>query len=275
MSREHPSVSRAAVAPSLATDSIVRVWDIANRHFESLLATADRSATKSRAETRIQSHVKELRDIIGACNTRLQSIDAYISELQEKGGGGVPETEGSTRDTRSSELAGEWHFLYTEDSSVFGYMKLMPETVSVANRNEPGQPSTSLKRAEFTIPSGVLGEANEVSNEDSARGKDALCPCCQVHFDTSEFWKHALFEIADRGNRVPAWQSLDRAETPRWIVEHGSGWGTPIYRPRALGSTCEIGQSLTELDLKHFLSEHEFSHALDSTFEFLALQLRT
>lgn len=215
---------------------------------------------------------------MGACSRRLKTIEAYTSELQKQETGAL-NNNCPSRQTPYSELAGEWHFLYMEDNSVFGYMKLVPETVSVTSENSHGKGSTSVKRAKFTIPSGVLREANEALDDDSTqldRCDDyALCPCCQLSFKTSMFWKHALLEIAERGNRVPAWQSLDRSETPRWIVEESAGWRNPIYRPRGLESTCEIGQSIAELHLKHFLSDYDFSQALDSTFEFLALHLRT
>lgn len=261
---------------------VLRVWDIVNRHFESLLAKAERSATKNRAEINIRSQVEELRDLTRACSTRLKTLEAYVLELQKQ------QETGAVNDTRtrieSSQLAGDWHFLYKEDNNVFGYMKLLPETVSITT--EMGEGSPLVKRAQFTVPSVVLREANKALDEDDqaycysahpkcrALIKYVSCPCCKMSFKASEFWKHALLEIAERGNRVPARQSLDRSETPRWTVEESSGWSVPIYRPRGLEITGEIGQCLTELNLRHFLSEGDFSRALDSSFEFLTLQLR-
>lgn len=270
---------------STSAARVLRVWGIVNRHFESLLAKAERSATMNRAEINIQSQVKELRDLTRACSRRLKGIEAYISELQKQEAAAVNSNCPLQRTLlRSSQLVGEWHFLYKEDNSIFGYMKLVPETVSITGERQGGSPS--VKRAEFTVPSAVLREADESfddaddAHRDSARlnrrtrTEYVPCPCCEMSFKVSEFWKHALLEIAERGNRVPAWQSLDRSETPRWIVEESSGWSTPIYRPRGLEITGEIGQCLAELNLKHFLSDHEFSQALDSSLEFLALQLR-
>lgn len=272
---------------STSAARVLRVWGIVNRHFESLLAKAERSATVNRAEINIQAQVKELRDLTRACSRRLKGIEAYISELQKQEAVAVNNNNNCSLQRtllRSSQLAGEWHFLYKEDNSVFGYMRLVPETVSITGERRGGSPS--VKRAEFTVPSTVLREAEKAlddaddAHHDSARlnrhshVEYVPCPCCERSFKASEFWKHALLEIAERGNRVPAWQSLDRSETPRWIVEESSGWSTPIYRPRGLEITGEIGQCLAELNLKHFLSDHEFSRALDSSLEFLALQLR-
>ena len=269
------SSCQAAVSSVASTATILRVWDMVNRHFESLLATAERMATKSRAESNIQSQVKELRNLMQVCGTRLQSIEAYISELHRQEEGTVLNKSQNCplQQTPCCDLVGDWHFLYMEDNRVFGYMKLVPETISVSGESDNGQ--GHVKRAEFTVPLGVLREVNETSCGDSTQTGDyTLCPCCQISFKVSEFWKHALFEIAERGNRVPAWQSLDGSAAPRWIVEQSAGWSNPIYRPRGLENACEIGQSLAELNLKHFLSDYEFSLALDSTFGFLALQLR-
>lgn len=236
------------LAPSIASRvSILRVWDIVNTHYESLLATAQRSDTKEKAEINIRSQVKELRELMETCSRRLKTIEVYISELQEQETiGGL--TSSLSQHTPSSELAGEWHFLYMEDNSVFGYMKLVPETVSVTSENCHSD-STSVKSAEFTIPPGVLREANETGDYTQLADQCqdyTLCPCCERSVKASEFWKHALFEIAERGNRVPAWQSLDRSETPRWIVRESSGWCKPIYRPRCLERTCEIGHRVSQ-----------------------------
>ncbi|KAJ7983459.1 hypothetical protein DPEC_G00378180, partial [Dallia pectoralis] len=80
-----------------------------------------RSDTKSRAESNIRTQVKELRDLMGACSRRLKTIEVYISELQKREAGASTD-DCSTLHTPSSELAGEWHFLYKADTSVFGYM---------------------------------------------------------------------------------------------------------------------------------------------------------
>ena len=275
MASDNSSSSCRAAAPSAASPvSILRVWDIVNSHFEALLATAERSATKSRAETNIQSQVRELRNLRDTCGTRLQSIEAYIMDLYKQDDSALHKTQNRTSHrSPCSDLVGDWHFLHMEDNRVFGYMKLVPETVTVSGENGNGQ--GSVKRAEFTVPLGVLREATETScGECTQTGDYALCPCCQISFKVSEFWKHALFEIAERGNRVPAWQSLDSAAAPRWTVDRSAGWNNPIYRPRGLENACEIGQSLAALNLKRFLSDWDFSRALDDAFGFLALQLR-
>lgn len=270
--RDNSSTTHRVASSDICTTPILRVWNIVNTHFESLIATADRSNSKSRAEINIQSQVKEMQDLMGTCSRRLNSIEAYISELHIMEN--VAVNDCPLQQPLPSELAGEWHFLYMEDNSIFGYMKLVPGSISV----NPDNGSTPVKRGEFTIPSGVAREANEVTDETFTWLDNcydyAQCPCCQISFKVSKFWKHALFEIADRGHRVPAWQSLTRSDTPRWIVEGSAGWNNPIYRPRSLESTCEIGQCFAELNVKHFLSDYDFSRALDSAFEFLALQLK-
>lgn len=257
------------VAP-VSSSMVLKVWDIVNRHFESLLATSNRTVTKNRAEINIQSQVKELHDLMAACCKRLESVEAYVSDLQKKNMGTVNEVPGAQK---YSELEGEWHFLYMGNDNIFGYMKIIPDTVCITREG-----SVPVKRAEFTLPFGVLGESNQVSvvaeEHTKHTNSHVSCPFCRRSFADSEFWKHALFEIADRGKRVPAWQSLDRTERPRWIVEESAGWTSPIYRPCFLRGTCDIGQSLAELNLQKFLSDHEFSQALDDTFECLALQLR-
>lgn len=275
------AVEAAEAAASVSSASILKVWDIVNRHFESLLVTAARSATKSRAEIDIQSQTKELRDVMAVCSRRMQNVETYISELQKQETGANNNNKRESVHAPYSDLAGDWHFLYIDENAVFGYMKLVPETVSVVDCGGKG---STVKRAEFTLPPGLLRDANEVSDEDVGGDDDehlvtqlnrnyALCPCCRISFKMSEYWKHALFEIAEKGNRVPAWQSLDLSNATRWIVEESTGWKDPIYRPRGLESTCEIGQSLAELNLKHFLSDYEFSSTLDRTFEFLAVNL--
>lgn len=55
--------------------------------------------------------------------------------------------------TQYSELFREWHFLYMRDNTVVGYMTLVPEMVSFNVNDSENKGSTSVKRAEFTIPS--------------------------------------------------------------------------------------------------------------------------
>lgn len=82
-----------------------------------------------------------------------------------------------------------------------------------------------------------------------------------------------MWEIASKGNHVKAWHVVDRENRTRWIVDGSSGWRNPIYRPRDVRGMCEIGQSLTALNLPHFLSDREFSAELDGTFQYLAREL--
>lgn len=82
-----------------------------------------------------------------------------------------------------------------------------------------------------------------------------------------------MWEIASKGNHVKAWHVVDRENRTRWIVDGSSGWRNPIYRPRDVRGMCEIGQSLTALNLPHLLSDREFSAELDGTFQYLAREL--
>ena len=104
---------------------------------------------------------------MGTCSRRLKTIESYISELQKQDTGAQNNCQ--LRQRTSSDLTGEWHFLYMEDNSVFGYMQLVPETVSVTSEPGHGKVSTFVKRAEFTIPAAVMREANETLCHDDVR----------------------------------------------------------------------------------------------------------
>lgn len=132
------------------------------------MLTAGPLAIRTRVEVNLQSQVKELRDLIGACSKLLRMIEAYVSELHKQEMKGSSDNSlTSSQDLQPLEITGECHFLYTGDSRVFGYMKLVPETLSVSNRNgceKEGSPS--VKTAEFTILSGVLRKAEEALLEN-------------------------------------------------------------------------------------------------------------
>lgn len=252
----------------VASDAVLKVWGMINRHFEAALVSAGRSDAVTRAKTEIKSQVAELRDVVENCVKRLTAIEDYIHELQRQEGRDAQDQLGSA--SRCDALTGDWHFLYLSTGNVFGYLKMIPESVTA---HEAPDPDTGSRRAAaFTIPLDVLDEAGAVDEEPHA-GCALLCPCCQVSFDITVFWKHALFEIASRGNSVTAWQVVDRDNKPRWVVDHASGWRDPIYRPRDARGMCEIGQSLGELNLPHFLSDEDFSSALDATFQYLVKEL--
>ena len=63
--RDNSSVIHGVASSATCSTPILRVWDIVNTHFESLIATADRFNSKSRAEINIQSQVKEMQDLMG------------------------------------------------------------------------------------------------------------------------------------------------------------------------------------------------------------------
>lgn len=250
---------------------ITRVWDMVNKHFGSLLLTADRSATKNKAEMNVQAQVKELRELMNSCDHRLKAVQDYVSELQkvEKKG-----SEGSVEEQVYSQFIGEWHFLYTNDNRVFGYMKMVPGTVSILD-NDNGSGAQG-RRAEFTLPKCVLQEADLCSDDyNRDTGFESVsCSHCNLTFEPSRYWKHALYEIAERGNTVLARESVNRGRASLWIVESCTSWTESIYRPRKLQRTCEIGQCLRDIQLTHLLREQDFSGVLDNALSLLSTQLR-
>lgn len=253
-------------------DVISRVWGIINRHFESTLVSAGKSEVVTKAKSDIKSQVSDLREVVDNCAKRLASIEDYIRELQNQGGretasGG----SSSSSSVRVEVLSGDWQFLYLSTGEVFGYMKAIPETVTAIEAPDPG--TGSHKSAEFTIPAEVLPEIKAVEEDPSLGGESLLCPCCQLHFDSAVYWKHAVLEIADKGNRVKAWQVVDHNNRPRWIVDRSSGWRNPIYRPREVRGMSAIEQSFESLNLPNFLSDRDFSAELDLTFQYLAREL--
>lgn len=273
------SSSTAPTSDCMLSSAVVKVWDLVNNHFETLLSGANRSASLTEAKTKICSQTTKLKELRETCNYKLKVIKTYVSELQTHVSK-RPEEKRVSHYAGCLALTGEWTFLYLQDNRVFGYMKLIPDTVSVSSENDNAD-SEVVRKAKFTVPIEVLSEANLATEDPELRDLDlmeisqayATCPCCKVPFCCSEFWKHALFEIAQQGNTVPAWQSLDHSETQRWTVESSSGWNQPIYRPRALTGTCDLARSFAELHLSHLTSEAEFSHSLDSVFQFLTSQL--
>lgn len=262
-----------AVSSALHHDTILKVWGIINRHFEQTLVSVGRSEVASKAKNEIKAQVVDLRAVVDNCAKRLASIEDYIRELQAQGA--KESTDTASGASTVEALAGDWHFLHLSTGQVFGYLKTIPETVTVTETPDPD--TGSHKSAEFTIPAEVLAETEAVHlgepHADNVGERSLLCPCCQVHFGVTEFWKHAVWEIASKGNRVKAWQMIDRENRTRWIVDSSSGWRNPIYRPRDIRGMCEIGQSFASLNLTHFLSDREFSAELDSTFQFLVRTL--
>lgn len=261
-----------ALNPALHRDTISKVWGIINRHFEHTLVSVGRSEVASKAKNEIKAQVADLRAVVDNCAKRLASIEDYIRELQAQGA--KESTVTTSGESTVEALAGDWHFLHLSTGQVFGYLKTIPETVTVIETPDPD--TGSRKYAEFTIPAEVLieTEAGHLDDHyaDNIGDRSVLCPCCQVHFGVAEFWKHAVWEIASKGNNVKAWQ-IDRENRTRWVVDISSGWRNPIYRPRDIRGMCEIGQSFASLNLTHFLSDQEFSAELDSTFQYLVRTL--
>ncbi|KAL3966240.1 hypothetical protein ACER0C_030700 [Sarotherodon galilaeus] len=135
-----------------------------NRHFEAALVSAGRSDAVTRAKTEIKSQVAELRDVVENCVKRLTAIEDYIHELQRQEGRDAQDQLGSG--SRCDALTGDWHFLYLSTGNVFGYLKMIPESVTA---HEAPDPDTGSRRAAaFTIPLDVLDEAGAVDEEPHA-----------------------------------------------------------------------------------------------------------
>ncbi|KAK7878285.1 hypothetical protein WMY93_031104 [Mugilogobius chulae] len=269
---KHAKMTEGCRIPLVDAESVLKVWDVVNRDFERILDSAGLSDAKRAARVNVESHVAELRELMNSCSARLSGIEACISELQ--GFLGAPsQGERGRRDNCAitALLQGEWHFLFTEDSRVFGYMMLIPgseTTVSEFAQNGP------VKTAKFTLPSGLFATARDVRAARAVHGETTRCPCCKNFIEASVYWKHALFEIINRGNSVPARQSLDRSVSCRWVVDSQAGWTYPIYKPRDLENAHGIGESLAELKVKPIFSEYAFSQSLDIALKRLTLRLR-
>lgn len=250
-------------------EAVLRVWGIINQHFEKTLVSVGRSDVASKARVEITAQVAELKDVVDKCARRLAYIEDYIRELESQGDGGATDSTCTLSAPRVEALAGDWHFLYLCTGQVFGYLKAIPETATATETPDPQ--TGSHRSSEFTIPAEVLAEVEAVGRESGVPGEDAaICPCCKVSFNGTEFWKHALWEIAAKGNRVKAWQVVHPENGTRWIVDTALGWRNPIYRPRDVRGMCEIGQSLEAVNLPHFLTDRDFSAELDNTFRYLA-----
>ncbi|KAJ7983398.1 hypothetical protein DPEC_G00379060, partial [Dallia pectoralis] len=70
---------------------------------------------------------------------------------------------------------------------------------------DTGEGTNPVKRADSRSLRGYSSEADVDDSDVGYTQLDgwcdrSLCPCCQVSFKASEFWKHALFEISDRIN---------------------------------------------------------------------------
>lgn len=181
------------VSSACLPDTILKVWGIINRHFESTLVSVGRSDVASKAKSEIKSQVADLREVVDNCAKRLASIEDYIRELQNQGDQDLTEHPSTSSALRVEALAGDWHFLHLSTGQVFGYLKVIPETVTATGTPDPV--TGSHKSAEFTIPAEVLTETDAVDRDPSAYtvGERALsCPCCQVSFDVTEFWKRGV-----------------------------------------------------------------------------------
>lgn len=180
-------------------DTVLAVWDLTNVHFENLLKLSGKKDVKDRAEETVATQITQLADLVEMCKCKLADVSSYLTELYEEESHS-PQMQ--HKDT-ISPIAGSWSFLYTVDSKLFGFMKLMQETVKVASRD-----GMSVMYAEFTLPRELLREIETVHASDAAKSMSSRsyvsCHLCQLNFRIDEYWKHALMEIIERGNTVSA-----------------------------------------------------------------------
>ncbi|KAL3977621.1 chromosome alignment-maintaining phosphoprotein 1 [Sarotherodon galilaeus] len=154
----------------VASDAVLKVWGMINRHFEAALVSAGRSDAVTRAKTEIKSQVAELRDVVDNCVKRLTAIEDYIHELQRHEGRDAQDPLAFA--SRCDALTGDWHFLYLSTGNVFGYMKMIPETVT--SHEDPDPETGSRRAAAFTVPLDVLDEAGAVDGEPHVRADGGL-----------------------------------------------------------------------------------------------------
>lgn len=244
-------------------DTVLAVWDVTNAHFESLLKSVGKEDVKDEAEKTVATQTKQIADLVETCKRRLTDVRSYLTELYEEESQS-PQTQ--QRDTLSS-IAGSWSFLYTTDSNIFGFMKMLQETVRIGSRD-----GISVMNAEFTLPRELLKEIETVRSAGSGSSRSYLsCHLCQLNVRADEYWKHALVEIIENGNTVPAWKPLEGHA--RWTVVDNSGWCDPIYRFVPLENVNLVENELNRLSVVRFFSDTHFTKALDDTFRLLTVNL--
>lgn len=247
----------------MSQDTVLAVWDVTNAHFESLLKSAGKKDVKDRAEETVATQIEQITDLVEMCKLKLTDVSSYLTELYEEESHS-PQTQ--QRDT-VSPIAGSWSFLYTTDSKLFGFMKMMQETVRVGSRD-----GMSVMHADFTLPRELLKEIETVHSAGSGSSRSYVsCHLCQLNVRTDEYWKHALMEIIEKGNTVPAWQPLEGHA--RWTVVENSGWCDPIYRFVPLENVSLVETELNRLNVARFFSETHFTQALDDTLRLLTVNL--
>lgn len=259
---------------------VLRVWAIVNDHYTRTLSEAGRHAILQTATTLIDTETKHKRAVVAELMSTTREIREYIRELEAattKPSAVLPNDPLTT--IRAELLSEEWHFLYLESGSIFGYMQLVPGSSRI---REIGG-GVCIREAEFTLPNTVLDEALRVEHDETVvpspgtnRDGRVTCPCCNTDYTKHTFWKHGLYEIISNGNKVPGYRFMSDVNNREvWCVDRTSGWMEPIYRPRQCYITMsEIGQGFTDLAISHVLSDKHFSHTLDVTFSKLAGYLK-
>ena len=261
MSRSTTFESPTAFPP--CPQYVSKISDIVNRHYEKLLAEAGLSSTRARAETTRRASSKELVDLVAKKEKMLQEAEDY-AELLEK----MNMAQGShgVDDSSTSELDGEWRFLYMDDGRIFGFLRL-----------EATECDGSV--GSFGLPRAVLAEARSVLQEEPRSGRpvtgslhqEAKCPACEGFFPLRDFWLHAMEELCYRNVRVPAHRVEEPGRSHRWVVPCTSGWPVPIYRVQCLDHTQEITESLCSLNLKNKQGTHQdFCDSLDRASQLLS-----
>ena len=112
-------------------DTVLAVWDVTNAHFENLLKSAGKKDVTDEAEKNVATQIGQITDLVEKCKTKLTDVSSYLAELYDE------ESHSPRTQQRHtvSPIAGSWSFLYTADSKLFGFMKMMQETVRLESRD--------------------------------------------------------------------------------------------------------------------------------------------
>ena len=219
-----------------------------NRHYEKLLVEAGLSSTRVRAETTRRARSKELIDSLTKKEKMLREAEDCVEVLERMN---LAWGSHSLKESSTSELDGDWRFLYLETGRTFGIMRL-EATESDETIGYFVLPRIVLAVASSSIHEGGLDQS---SNRESF--KETKCPACGEFFLLHDFWLHALEEICCRNVRVPAHKVDELERSHRWVVPSSSGWTVPIYKLQYLDRTQELTESLCLLNIDNKLETHQ------------------
>lgn len=226
-----------------------------NRHYENLLAEAGLSSTRVRAETTRRARRKELMDLVANKEKMLREVEDCVEVLESMN---LARGSRSAKESSTSELDGEWRFLYLETGRIFGLMRLE------ATEHDGTMGSFSLPKIVLAEASSSLYEGDLDRRPTTGLHNEVKCPACGAICQLHEFWFHALNEICCRNVSIPAHRVDEPDRSHRWVVPGSSGWTVPIYKVQCLDRTQELTESLCLLNVDNRLETHQlFCENLD------------